>query len=214
MNNRSHEQAIALAAVFQAATLVEQLARTGDIAGDASDPLIKSLFEQSPAHFNDVYGDPKLNLGIGLRQLQVVCKRDPRGLNPDVTRYALSLLHLERKLFKSPAMISQLGQGIDAASRQAQHFSPTHENTVAALAGLYKQTLSNLSFRIRVTGNPTYLQTNYTANRVRTELDRLDYYRRAAMPMDVPRHHKQESVRDYHESAHQWSPSQNTALHA
>ena len=36
MNNRSHEQAIALAAVFQAATLVEQLARTGDIAGDAS----------------------------------------------------------------------------------------------------------------------------------------------------------------------------------
>ncbi len=170
MNNRSHEQAIALAAVFQAATLVEQLARTGDIAGDASDPLIKSLFEQSPAHFNDVYGDPKLNLGIGLRQLQVVCKRDPRGLNPDVTRYALSLLHLERKLFKSPAMISQLGQGIDAASRQAQHFSPTHENTVAALAGLYKQTLSNLSFRIRVTGNPTYLQTNYTANRVRALL--------------------------------------------
>jgi high frequency lysogenization protein len=170
MNNRSHEQAIALAAVFQAATLVDQLARTGDIASDASDPLIKSLFEQSPAHFNDVYGDPKINLGIGLRQLQLACKRDPRGLNPDVTRYALSLLHLERKLFKSPAMISQLGQGIDGASRQAQHFSPTHENTVAALAGLYKQTLSNLSFRIRVTGNPTYLQNNYTANRVRALL--------------------------------------------
>ena len=170
MSSRSHEQAIALAAVFQAATLVEQLARTGDISSDASDPLIKSLFEQSPDHFNDIYGDPKANLGIGLRQLQVICKRDPRGLNPDVTRYALSLLHLERKLFKSKSMLAELGQGIDSASRQAQHFSPTHENTIAALADLYKQTLSNLSFRIRVTGNPTYLQTNYTANRVRALL--------------------------------------------
>ncbi len=41
---------------------------------------------------------------------------------------------------------------------------------MAALAGLYKQTLSNLSFRIHVTGNPTHLQNAHTANRVRALL--------------------------------------------
>ena len=39
-----------------------------------------------------------------------------------------------------------------------------------SLADLYKQTLSQLSFRIRVTGNPTYLQNAATADKVRAIL--------------------------------------------
>lgn len=170
MNQRQQQQAIALAAVFQAATLVEELARTGDISAEKSDPLIKSLFIQNPDDFNDIYGHAPKTLAVGLEQLNAACRRDPRGINPDVTRYALSLLHLERKLNKAPNMLSALGEGIEKANRQAEHFSPTHANTVAALADIYKQTLSQLSFRIRVTGNPTYLQNPATADRVRTLL--------------------------------------------
>ena len=44
------------------------------------------------------------------------------------------------------------------------------KNTIAAVADLYKRTLSNLSFRIHVTGNPTYLQNPATANKVRALL--------------------------------------------
>lgn len=167
---RNYEQATALAAVFQAASLVEQLARTGDIPQETTQPLLESLFTQNPDHFHDIYGDASTRLTIGLRQLQAIAGKDPQGISPDVTRYALSLLHLEKKLSKAPEMLNTLGQGIHNAERQADHFGITHENTISSLAGLYKQTLSNLSFRIRVTGNPSYLQTNHTANRVRTLL--------------------------------------------
>ncbi|MEE3191683.1 MAG: DUF489 family protein, partial [Pseudomonadota bacterium] len=71
---------------------------------------------------------------------------------------------------KAPGMLDALGQGIQQASRQAEHFSNAHPNTIAALADLYKQTLSQLSFRIRVTGNPTYLQNAGTADKVRAIL--------------------------------------------
>lgn len=167
---RNYEQATALAAVFQAAALVEQLAREGDIPDETSKPLLESLFCQHPDHFQDIYGNASTRLTVGLNQLKAVAGKDPKGISPDVTRYALSLLHLEKKLSKSPEMLNALGNGIQDAERQAHHFGISHENTIASLAGLYKQTLSNLSFRIRVTGNPTYLQTNHTANRVRTLL--------------------------------------------
>jgi high frequency lysogenization protein len=167
---RNYEQATALAAVFQAAALVEQLARTGDTPEETTAPLLESLFIQNPAHFHDIYGDSSKRLAVGLKQLRIVAGKDPQGISPDVTRYALSLLHLEKKLSKAPEMLDALGRGIQDAARQSDHFGITHENTIASLAGLYKQTLSNLSFRIRVTGNPSYLQTNYTANRVRALL--------------------------------------------
>ncbi|WP_430462554.1 high frequency lysogenization protein HflD [Thalassolituus sp. LLYu03] len=168
--NRNQEQTIALAAIVQAASLVEQLARTGDTAADATTPLLKALFVQSPERFNDVYGSPRLNLSVGLNHLGSLLGQNPKGLSPDVTRYALSLIHLERKLARQPGMLSTLGDGIQSAARQASHFGPAHENTVAALADLYKQTLSNLTFRIHVTGNPAFLQNPHTANRVRAIL--------------------------------------------
>ncbi len=170
MINPNQQQVIALAAVVQAASLVEQLARTGDISGDASDPLLQAVFNQSPENFHDIYGNARVNLSVGLNHLNSIVGRTGRDINPDVTRYTLSLLLLERKLSKRGDMLETLGNGIHSASRQAEHFSIGHENTIAALADLYKSTLSNLSFRIHVTGNPTYLQNSHTANKVRALL--------------------------------------------
>jgi high frequency lysogenization protein len=54
--------------------------------------------------------------------------------------------------------------------RQADHFHTTHESVIGNLADTYKQTLSTLSFRIKVAGNPQILQNNYNANKVRALL--------------------------------------------
>ena len=170
MNKSLLQQVTALAAVIQAATLVEQLARSGDIAAAESEPLLQALFIQTPEQFEDVYGDPASRLSSGLNNLQAIFGQPGRGISPDVTRYALSLLHLERKLRQNPEMLAELGRGIQTAARQAEHFGVGHENTIAALADLYKHTLSNLSFRIHVTGNPSFLQNPHTANRVRALL--------------------------------------------
>lgn len=170
MTNKSDQQVIAFSAIFQSAVLVEQLARTGDIPSEALQPLVASLFRTNPNSFNDIYGQPSSQLKIGMHTLERLCRRDPKGINPNVTRYAISLLHLERKLSKKPAMLNALAEGIESSERQAHHFSELHENTIAALASLYQQTLSQLSYRIRVTGDPTHLQNKQVANKVRTLL--------------------------------------------
>ncbi|MFY9180124.1 MAG: high frequency lysogenization protein HflD [Venatoribacter sp.] len=168
MSHKNEEQVIALAAVIQVATLVEQLARTGDMNLADAEPLLNALFVQSPEQFYDVYGNP-LHLKTGLKHMQSIFGQGSR-ISPDIARYTVSLLHLEGKLKKQTQMLDELGQGISASKRQLEHFGVLHENTIANLAELYKDTLSKLSFRIQVTGNPTFLQNPKTANRVRALL--------------------------------------------
>lgn len=169
MSKKNEQQVIALAAVVQAASLVEQLARTGELKQALSEPLVAAIFNQSPSSFEEIYGSPN-QLALGLNNLETILGTSQQRVSPDIARYTLGLLHLEAKLRKQPEMLNQLGQGVQAASRQAEHFGIQHENTLASLAELYKSTLSHLSFRIQVIGNPTYLQNTHTANKVRTLL--------------------------------------------
>lgn len=164
------EQAIAMAAVVQAATLVELLARTGDVPREYSEPLLGSLFIQNPKTFDDVYGNARETLHLGLDTFNTMASGIQAGISPDVQRYVVSILQLESKLKRDRGTFAALGEGIQQASRQAEHFSVTHENTIAAIAEVYKNTLSKMSFRIHVTGNPTYLQNPQTANKVRALL--------------------------------------------
>lgn len=168
--NPTQQQVTALAAIVQVATLVEKLARTGDIANKDSALLLQAIFVQSPMRFEDIYHHDKQELSIGLTNLESILGQSNVRISPDIARYTLSLLHLESKLRKQPDMLDALGKGIQNASRQVEHFGLQHENTIGSLADLYKDTLSQLSFRIQVTGNPTYLQNTNTANKVRTLL--------------------------------------------
>lgn len=168
MKHNTKQQVIALAAVVQAATLVEQLARTGDMNLTQATPLLNALFVQNPEHFEDIYGELS-NLKTGLVNLNAIFGKGTR-ISPDIARYVMSLLFLENKLSNASAMLNELGRGIAASQRQVEHFGVSHENTIASIADLYKETLSKLSFRIQVTGNPTYLQNPHTANRVRALL--------------------------------------------
>lgn len=171
--SKHEQQTIALAAIFQAASLVEQLARTGDIPAPELELLIASLFQQNPSNFDDIYG-PKPNLQAGYHG---ICKlmgnesgKAQPDIKPDVMRYALSIIHLESRLRKNNDMMNQLGKNIQNSVRQAEHFHLTHESVIGGLADTYQKTLSTLSFRIKVTGNPQILQNSLNANKVRALL--------------------------------------------
>jgi high frequency lysogenization protein len=171
--NKHEQQAIALAAIFQAASLVEQLARTGEIPAPELELLITSLFKQNPDNFDEIYG-AKPNLQAGYHG---ICKlmgsettKMKQDIKPDVMRYALSIIHLESRLRKNNHMMNQLGESIQSSVRQADHFHITHESVIGSLADTYKQTLSTLSFRIKVAGNPQILQNSHNANKVRALL--------------------------------------------
>lgn len=184
MSRRHDEQTIALAAAFQAAALVDQIATRGMVAQNNFETCIYSLFVTNPNITEDIYGgvhDLPFNLNLGLRNLQDLVDRKP-DQNKNITNYALSMVHLERKLSNNSEMLNHLGKRIDQILEQARYFDSesndplenpsalTHPSVIASLAGLYQETISTFQFRIQVGGDPRLLQNNENAAKIRALL--------------------------------------------
>lgn len=162
-------QTLALAGVFQAAQLVHELAQRGLVDQKTLETSVGSILVTDPETTEDIYGGDFFNLQPGAKALRRTLMKD-RELHPNVLRYAMSILVLQDKLNKQPAMLTAIGQRLDVIKGQVRHFNTTHENVLAALAGLYQDTLSTLSFRIQVQGDPNILQQQGNADKIRTLL--------------------------------------------
>ena len=92
---------------------------------------------------------------------------DRTQASTDVMRYVIGIMYLARRLTADTVRINHVGDGITNAKRQADHFSVTHENVLANIAGLYTDTVSTIKGRIQVTGNAFYLEQPAIAQRVR-----------------------------------------------
>jgi len=168
-NTELHYRTLALAGVFQAASLVKTLAKTGRTEEEAFLASIQSVFKLEAENPLEIYGEPE-KFSLGLNELIRLFTNNKTPKDSEIARYVFSLLHLERKLAQYPKMLTQIRTGIERASFQANHFSPTHENVMANLASLYTDTLSTFSFRIQITGEPVYLTQTYTINKIRALL--------------------------------------------
>jgi high frequency lysogenization protein len=160
---------LALAGVFQAASLVKQLAKTGRVDDLYFSASIQSIFKTDPKSGLDIYEDPA-HLSLGLHELIRLFTNNKQQKDPEIARYTFSMLHLERKLSENAKMLELIRIGIQRASNQALHFSPTHENVMANLASVYTDTLSTFRFRIHISGEPLYLNQPYIINKIRALL--------------------------------------------
>jgi len=161
-------QALALAGVFQAASLVDELARTGQVDQRAWETLIHATLDTNPESFEAIYGGHPNNLRRGLDVLEGVVGR--QQANPAVMRYGFSLLMLMNQLRGNEAMLDDLGSRLTRIQGQAEHFGETHENVIASLGEAYQETLSTLKTRIVVQGDPSLLQSRMMPERVRAIL--------------------------------------------
>lgn len=161
-------QALALAGVFQAASLVDELARTGQVEPRAWETLIRATLDTDPESFEAIYGGHPNNLRLGLEVLEGVVGR--QQANPVVLRYGFTLLMLMNKLRTDDAMMRDLGTRLTRIQGQAEHFGETHENVIASLGEAYQETLSTLKTRIVVQGDPSLLQSRMMPERVRAIL--------------------------------------------
>lgn len=161
-------QALALAGVFQAASLVDELARTGQVDTRPWETLVNATLDTNPGSFEATYGGHPNNLRRGLEVLEAVVGR--KQANPVVLRYGFSLLLLMSQLRSNDAMMSSLGQHLNRIQGQAEHFGTTHENVIASLGDAYQQTLSTLKTRIVVQGDPSLLQSRTMPERIRAVL--------------------------------------------
>ncbi|KAA1174961.1 high frequency lysogenization protein HflD [Marinobacter salinexigens] len=170
MSRSLHDQTLALAGLFQAANLVQQIAHNGQCSNATFETCIRSLFATNPATTLDVYGGDLTDIREGLVTLSSVMSQQSRAQDAEVLRYTLNLIHLESKLNRRPDMLDVISSRIDQARHTASHFGYTHSNLVSNLASIYTDTISTFRLRIQVSGNPSILQREENAAKVRALL--------------------------------------------
>lgn len=169
MKHSLTERVIALAALFQASTLVNQLARTGTLPQPELTTQLRSLFETSPESTESIYGSRR-ELELGLRTLIKQLGEEHSRRDMDKTRYSIGVLQLERLLHKKSGGMEKLGEELTGMQQQLQHFDITHNNVVARLGDIYLNHISVLGPRIMVSGENNYLDNTDNANKVRALL--------------------------------------------
>jgi len=170
MSRSLHDQTLALAGVFQAANLVQQIANNGSCNTDSLETCLRSLFATDPASTLDVYGGELADVREGLVTLSTVMGEQKKQQDIEVLRYVLNLIHLESKLNRDKDMLEVIGSRIDQARHTASHFGYVHSNLISNLAFIYTDTISTFSLRIQVSGNPSILQRDENAAKVRALL--------------------------------------------
>lgn len=168
MSSQSHlDRILALAGIFQATGLVQQVARAGTADSEPFEASINSVFKIDAERTEDIYdGGRSLRHGLG-----ILCRQlGRRDRDAELTRYAVTLVFLERKLVSRHDLMKSILEGIHTAHAQAEYFSTIHENVVAKLADIYTSTVSTLSPRIMVSGEPEHLSDPKNANKIRALL--------------------------------------------
>lgn len=158
---------LALAGMFQALSLVRDIARTGECDNEATEASLASVFKLEADSAADVFGG---NQGVrrGLRVLVEQVEGDDRDL--PLFHMLVNVMKLERSLARHPEINQQLGTALTGMQRQLQHFPVLHPTIVARLAELYCGNLSDLRPRVTVVGSPLYLQQPALAERIRALL--------------------------------------------
>ena len=164
-----HDQTLALAGVFQAAQLVQQVARKGQVSGAILESSLETLFKFDSPNVIDVYGGIA-GVSLGLKTLDQQLSGNASQQDMEITRYVIALLHLAKKLARNRSLLDTISDGLEKTRNQMEYFSLTHENVLANLGSLYQETISSLLPRIIVQGEQNLLSQQANANKIRAIL--------------------------------------------
>lgn len=174
MESNLQNRTIALAALFQSIEGVNQVSNTGKVDDALYNTCISSVLEENANDAVELYGSLN-NLKPGLNSM--LFQLGTRPITPDgkpkdmeSTRYALGLLHLEKKLHNNPSVFEEVIQGIQDTQKKLEFFDKEHENITASLADIYANTISNIGPKIMVQGDQTYLANPKNAAKIRALL--------------------------------------------
>jgi high frequency lysogenization protein len=162
-------QVHALAAVVEAARLVEQLAREGTAPVADMEALLAGVFRFEWDTPEEVFGEAALG-GRGLALLETLLRDPAAPAQRALLRNVLGLLHLGRLLARDRAMLGDIRARLQHAALGSAHFGTGFDTLTARVAAIYQDTVSTCAYRIRVNGNAQYLQDPRVAARIRALL--------------------------------------------
>jgi high frequency lysogenization protein len=163
-----YEQTLALAGIYQAASLVKQIANTGLANSAHIESSLETLFRFDANTVEEVYGSVA-GVSHGVKVLYQHLS-DKTGRDIEITKYVISLIMLERKLSNNNSMLDEISNRLNHIESQFEFFSLNHENTFAKLGQLYQDTISTLGPKIMVSGEQPHLSNERNANKVRALL--------------------------------------------
>ena len=163
------DRTLALAGILQACHLVQQVARKNSCDGVALEASLGSVLKLDAETAASIYGGAA-GVAPGLERLREQLGKEPARRDLELTKYVIGVMHLERQLAKRPDMLDKIRIGVARVQAQTTHYSITHSNVIASLAGIYSDTLSTLTPRIMVQGEQGYLSSPDNTNKVRAML--------------------------------------------
>ncbi len=161
-------QTLALAGILQSVHLCKSLATTGTCDKGALEGTLRSILTLNTERVIDAYGGSTHNLGIGMSVLRSQLQGNNQSKDLDVYRYALALIQLGTNVLNDEGTVEQLRIGISRA--QAMDTKVDDPAMISNFANLYRSSISQLSPRIMVSGDPNYLNDNDIASTIRAAL--------------------------------------------
>jgi len=166
MTQEQRNRVLALAGAFQALQCVREIADHGSCAPEHYKPCIQALLAEYRGDVAPIFGGIP-TLAPGLRQLAGHLERPTE---PELSRYLITVLHLERRLHRRRRIMQELTGGLARARAQAEYFHSGHDNVIRNLADLYQRTVSTVGPRIMVRGHRRNLEEERNAALVRVLL--------------------------------------------
>jgi high frequency lysogenization protein len=171
------ERTLALAGVFQAARLTQQLARDGQTDKAALTASARSVLKLDADSTEAVYGGLE-GVRLGLELLRDKLGGAPKPLDVEIARYVITIVQVESALRRKPEMLDAIRRGIETVENQMRFFAregdetngSVHPTLAEKLAELYTRTVSTLKPRVLVNGEHTYLSNPIIAAKIRTAL--------------------------------------------
>ncbi|MEE9318914.1 MAG: high frequency lysogenization protein HflD [Granulosicoccus sp.] len=167
-NATAENQTLALAGIFQSVHLCKELATTGQCDKEVLTGSLRSILTLSTERVIDAYGGSPRSIRQGLRILKNQLSGNEQARDLDIARYALALIQLGTNILRDESTIEQLRIGISRA--QSLDFDIDDETMISNFANLYRSSISHLSPRIMVSGDPNHLNDNTTASTIRAAL--------------------------------------------
>ncbi|MDQ2070786.1 high frequency lysogenization protein HflD [Natronospira bacteriovora] len=167
--NKLTGRVVALAALFQAVKGVDDIAHKGKTDDWRLETAVNSVLTRDADSAADIFGGVS-QLRDGLILFRRLLTEQVPNNEMILTRYAVAVLHLAKKLRGRPELMEELSSGIGAAQRSVDHFGLLHENVFAGLADTWSRSAGQIHPRIMVSGEDSYLQDQKNVNKVRTLL--------------------------------------------
>lgn len=174
INQTFIDQTIALAGLAQSIRIVQNIAWKGSTSDTDFKALVASLLRIDAGSAIDVYGG-SFEVSTGLRILKQQLDTTSRNKDPEFVSMAINVITLQKQLESNLSVMDQLSSKIAKLSNDytVPNFyqdNQLFEQLLNECSTAYEQTVSTLSNRIQIKGEPKYLKAKDNQIKVRAAL--------------------------------------------